>query len=84
MKILPKNKEIIFLCFLFLFGFFSLRSLTASGLAFGDDNTAHYVFTFRLAEMFREGNFHLWDADQNLGFPMLYYYQPLPVSTVDF
>ncbi len=78
MKLPFKKKEALPLFFLFFFSFFALRSLLAPGFAFGDDNTSHYVFTFQLAEMFRKGNFHLWDTDQNLGFPMLFYYQPIP------
>lgn len=77
-KILLKNREIIFLGFLFFFSFFSLSSLLAPGFAYGDDNTAHYVFTVRLADMLKNGNLRLWDPDQNLGFPMLYYYQLIP------
>lgn len=73
-----KQYHIIFLFFLFSGSFVALSPLLKEGFAYGVDNTPHYIFTVRFAEMIRNGNFHLWDPDPSMGFPMLYYYQPIP------
>ncbi len=72
-----KHYAVCILMFLFLFSFVALSPLLNAGFSYGDDNTPHYVFTVRLTEMLRNGNFHLWDPDANIGFAMLQYYQPL-------
>ena len=74
-----KNKyPHIILLILFLFCFLTLLPALSPGLPYKGDNTPHYVTTVRLAEMFQAGNFRFWDSDANFGFPLLYYYQPLP------
>ncbi len=73
-----KYNVYVILSLLFFFSFYSLLSAFSPGPTYNGDNSAHYAFTVRLAEMLKEGNFRLWNPDANFGFPMLYYYQPLP------
>ncbi len=75
-----KQYHLYILFILILFSFLSLSTILKQGLAYGVDNTPHYVFTVRFAQMIKEGNFRLWDPDPSLGFPMLYYYQPIPYT----
>ncbi len=68
----------IILSFLSLAIIALLFPLFNPGFMAGHDNTSHYIYSLRLAEMIREGNFRLWLPDFSMGMPMFYYYQPIP------
>ncbi len=55
-----------------------LSPLFGEGFISGHDNTSHYIYSLRLAEMIGEGNFRLWLPDFSMGMPLFYYYQPIP------
>ncbi len=66
---------------LFLFSLLNIVLLSPifqEGLINGHDNTSHYIYSLRLAEMVQEGNFRLWLPDFSMGMPLFYYYQPIP------
>lgn len=71
----------ISLLLLFLFNMVLLLPLLEEGFILGHDNTSHYVYSLRLAEMMSEGNFRFWLPDFSMGMPLFYYYQPIPHFT---
>lgn len=47
------------------------------GYTYGSDHTSHLVYTMRIAEMLREGDYSFWLPDFNMGHPLFFYYQPI-------
>lgn len=68
---------LVLLCFSLLIIGLSFP-LFNDGYIYGHDNTSHYVYSLRLAEMIQEGNFRFWLPDFSMGMPLYYYYQPIP------
>ncbi len=82
MQILPtplaNNWQRILISVLCLTYFFTLLPLALNeGYAYGGDHTSHWVYTVRIAQMIKAGDFSFWLPDFNMGHPLFFYYQPI-------
>ncbi len=50
----------------------------------GNDSSSHIVAISTLADYIKSGQFHFWNPNFNLGFPLAHYYQPLPYVITAF
>lgn len=66
------------LVFFLLMNVYQLLPILNEGFLFGDDNTSNFVYTVRISEMLRAGNFRFWFPDYSMGQPLFFYYQPIP------
>ncbi len=70
------------LAFIILFTFFFTTGMLKEGYPTGGDNVGHYDLLLNTIDalelFFKTGELHFWNSDYYFGFPMFFFYAPLP------
>ncbi|MBI5072610.1 hypothetical protein HZA99_02210 [Candidatus Woesearchaeota archaeon] len=83
---MERKYSIILLLLVSLTTFYFTSGLLKDGYPSGGDNVSHYDLLLNTKEtlsiFFHTGELKLWNADYYMGFPMFFFYTPLPYVTL--